>query len=213
MSKSIVPKEEWKPVAGYENEYKISNTGVVKSIARGVHTVNLGGPCISQRKERFMKPHIDRYGYEKVNLSKNKIKKHWFVHALVANAFIGKMPRGCNQINHKDSNKTNNNEDNLEWCDGKRNQAHSYKNGTHTLNLNRCPRTGRVLPKGSERKYTKSRSGHVGVSFNKLAKKWIAYISIDRKHKHLGSFSKKEDAVEARRQAECNFGFHHNHGL
>jgi hypothetical protein len=40
----------------------------------------------------------------------------------------------------------------------------------------------------------------------------IAHIRVNRQLKHLGRFSKIEDATEARRLAEMTYGFHPNHG-
>lgn len=45
-------------------------------------------------------------------------------------------------------------------------------------------------------------SGVSGVSFDKSNNKWIAYITIDYKQKHLGSFTNKYDAIIARKTAE-----------
>lgn len=45
-------------------------------------------------------------------------------------------------------------------------------------------------------------SGVVGVHFAKKQEKWIAYIKINGKRKHLGSFSNKNDAILARKHAE-----------
>ena len=45
-------------------------------------------------------------------------------------------------------------------------------------------------------------SGFIGVSWNKRDNKWAAHIGIDNKQKFLGNFSKKEDAVRARLEAE-----------
>lgn len=46
-------------------------------------------------------------------------------------------------------------------------------------------------------KYKSNTSGHRGVTWNKPAKKWIASIRIDRKLRHLGCFTNKEDAAKA----------------
>lgn len=93
-------KEYWKPVVGYEGLYMVSNWGRVKSIKFG--------------KERILKQNIRR-GYYYVGLSKNGIVKNYYVHRLVAEAFIDNTNNyPC--INHKDECKTNNNVINLEWC-------------------------------------------------------------------------------------------------
>mgnify|MGYP003441599768 len=55
-------------------------------------------------------------------------------------------------------------------------------------------------------------SGQMGVSFNRNAQKWVAYIKVAGQHIHLGTFVDKIDAVAARRNAEAEHGFHRNHG-
>ena len=51
-----------------------------------------------------------------------------------------------------------------------------------------------------------------GVHFSKDTGKWIAYIKISGKRKHLGCFTDFEDAVLARKKAEYILGFHPNNG-
>ncbi|MGI9889068.1 HNH endonuclease [Vibrio chagasii] len=55
-------------------------------------------------------------------------------------------------------------------------------------------------------------SGVVGVGWNKNANKWAAGIAVDRRLIHLGYFDDKDDAIQARKQAEVKYGFHENHG-
>jgi hypothetical protein len=55
-------------------------------------------------------------------------------------------------------------------------------------------------------------SGVMGVSFTKATKRWRACIHVDDTRIHLGYFAKFDDAVEARRKAEAQYGFHPNHG-
>ena len=92
-------EERWKPVKGYESLYEVSNTGKVRSI---------------YRYKRVLKPMISNSGYERVDLFKNKCRKQFSVHRLVAIAFIDN-PDGKEIVNHKDENKRNNNAENLEW--------------------------------------------------------------------------------------------------
>ena len=94
-------KEYWKDKKDYEGQYQLSNLGRVKSIKFG--------------KEIILKQNIRR-GYYYVVLSKNGIVKNYFVHRLVAEAFLDN-PDNLPCVNHKDENKLNNNVDNLEWCD------------------------------------------------------------------------------------------------
>ena len=58
-----------------------------------------------------------------INLHKDGKQKSYRTHRLVAQAFIDN-PNNLPEINHKDEDKTNNNVDNLEWCDSKYN--HNY---------------------------------------------------------------------------------------
>lgn len=57
-----------------------------------------------------------------------------------------------------------------------------------------------------------NKSGRIGVCFNKKTGKWLATIKINRRHKYLGDFTLKEDAIAAREAAERELGFHANHG-
>lgn len=107
-------EEVWKDIKGYEGLYKISNFG-------NVYSLN-----IKRNKTLSM----SRNGYLYVDLLKNQVRKHFYVHRLVAEAFIentNKLP----VVNHKDECKTNNCVDNLEWC------SYVYNNnyGTH---IKRC---------------------------------------------------------------------------
>lgn len=95
--------EIWKDIIGYEGLYQVSNLGRVKSLPKFF------------QGERILKSRLDKYGYPYLGLVKDKIKKSYKVHRLVAAAFI-KNPLNYPSINHKDENKENNNSINLEWC-------------------------------------------------------------------------------------------------
>ena len=109
--------EEWRPVAGYEDIYEVSNYGRVRSLDRVIMR------CDGKKmplKGTFLKPIPERNGYLRVDLSRaenGKItSKRHYIHRLVAIAFIPN-PLGLPEINHKDEDKTNNHVENLEWCD------------------------------------------------------------------------------------------------
>jgi hypothetical protein len=67
-------------------------------------------------------------GYVRVDLSRNGERKHFFVHRLVAGAFI-ELVDGKTIINHIDNNPANNLVSNLEWCTHKENSAHAQAQG------------------------------------------------------------------------------------
>lgn len=56
-------------------------------------------------------------------------------------------------------------------------------------------------------------SGFVGVVYDKKRSLWMARVKIHKKNKFLGYFKEKENAIEARKKANLQYGFHSNHGL
>lgn len=109
--------EEWRPIAGYEGIYEVSNLGRVRSLDRYVDTVTvLGEPLKRFCKGRVLKLFDDTKGYMHIMLHNGGNYKIKLVHRLVAQTFI---PNHYNlpEVNHKDQNPANNRVDNLEWCD------------------------------------------------------------------------------------------------
>lgn len=96
-------------IPGYSKRYAITEDGQVWSYKRG----------------HFMHPHIGTKGYPQVVLTNDsKEKTCYFVHRLVANAFLPVIDNKL-YINHKDGVKTNNTVDNLEWCTQRENILHA----------------------------------------------------------------------------------------
>lgn len=108
--------EIWKDIPGYEGYYQVSSMGRVKSLPRKVY--NRGGFHIS--KEKILKQQLRKDKYFNVHLLKEGVEKIFFVHRLVALAFLSN-PNHLPDINHKDENPSNNCVDNLEWCTEKYN--------------------------------------------------------------------------------------------
>lgn len=115
--------EIWKPVTGYEGLYEVSNSGYVHSINRIVTDIN---GITYKRKGVNLKPNKTKCGYLQVGLSKNNSLMSYTVHTLVAVAFI---PNTENKptVNHKDGNKLNNNDWNLEWATKSEQTIHALK--------------------------------------------------------------------------------------
>lgn len=122
----VFMEEMWKDINGYEGYYKISNYGKVVSIPRNGTIKN----------EKVLKQYKDKYGYLKVILQKNGIKKNKYIHQLIALAFLNN-PNNYSYVNHKDENKLNNNVNNLEWC------TQHYNNNYGTRN-NRISKNERI---------------------------------------------------------------------
>ncbi len=55
-------------------------------------------------------------------------------------------------------------------------------------------------------------SGHTGVYWDKSSLKYKSQIKLNGDYKHLGSYPKIKDAIQARKEAEIKYGFHENHG-
>ena len=92
--------EIWKDVVGYEGLYQVSNLGRVKSF--------------KYLKEKILKPSHKDNGYLFITLCKNGVMKRYYIHRLVASAFIPN-PQNKPTVNHIDCDRTNNCVENLEW--------------------------------------------------------------------------------------------------
>lgn len=119
--------EVWKDIPGYEGFYQVSNFGRVKSLF--MFRYNINKKIVEKiKREKILKQHIHKSGYMITSLSKERIRKQFYTHRLVASVFI---PNLLNKpyINHIDCNPQNNCVDNLEWCTQKENINYSWKLG------------------------------------------------------------------------------------
>lgn len=101
----------WKKISGFNGAYFVSQNGEVYS--------RITNKILKQRKLRS--------GYCCIGLSKNGEVKSYYIHRLVASAFLTN-PENLPCVNHKDENKSNNTVTNLEWC------TQSYNNNYGTRN-------------------------------------------------------------------------------
>jgi len=108
--------EQWKDIDGYEGLYQVSDRGRAKRVA--------GGP--STHAGRILKPIKHPNGYLTVTLYRGGKSKQMLVHRLVAIAFLGDPPPGC-EVNHKNGDKTDNRTENLEWVTASENMKHAYR--------------------------------------------------------------------------------------
>lgn len=145
-------QEVWREIPGY-TKYYVSNTGMVMSLKMGT--------------QKIRKLDADRDGYLRIRLSENGKTKTWFIHQLVAIAFLNHIPdRHRKVIDHIDSDKKNNNASNLRIVDTRENTSKE-----------------------------KRAKGQIGL-WHLPNGKWRAQIR-DGKIVHLGTFLTKEEAQNA----------------
>jgi hypothetical protein len=108
---------EWRDIEGYEGLYAVSNTGLVKRVAGSPRTMS----------DRILKPRFDKGGYLRRGLSKDGKETAYFVHRLVAKAFVfNPDPTTKIQVNHLNGIRDDNHYLNLEWCTISQNVKHSF---------------------------------------------------------------------------------------
>ncbi len=90
------------------------------------YEVRPNGEVININTGKVLKQCKDDGGYLIVNLYRNKKRKTYKVHRLVAEAFIPN-PNNLPQVNHIDEDKTNNCINNLEWCTAKYNNNYGTR--------------------------------------------------------------------------------------
>lgn len=90
------------------------------------YSVSSGGRVAESGE--LLPTHLKSNGYIDTSLKIGNVWRHFSVHRLVAECFIGPIPDGM-QVNHIDGNKRNNAVNNLEILTPKANVAHAYRTG------------------------------------------------------------------------------------
>ena len=159
---------EWKEIPGYEGQYEVSDTGLVRSMDRIIkHSsgslMNISGLTLSAN--------VGNNGYLNLNLCKNGKRKNFNVHLLVAMAFLNHKPHGFKLVvDHRDNDKLNNNISNLQIITNRKNTSKD-----------------RI---GKSSKYT-------GVYYNKKTQRYRSVIQVNGKEKYLGCFKDEKKAANA----------------
>lgn len=112
----------WKFIPGFDGLYRVSDTGRVQSCHRR------GSRSQERAAWRDMKLQRHAHGYVVLGLGRRGKKRHYYLHRLVAEAFVPN-PRGLKATNHIDCDKTNNRWTNLEWCTYAENTQHAMRMG------------------------------------------------------------------------------------
>ena len=154
-----------KPIPGYENLYCATDDGQILSIERFQR--HSSGKGLQKNKKKFLKQYNRNGGYNTVALSKDGKAKTFFVHKLIAIAFLGESPGMV--VDHINRIKTDNRIENLRYCTQRDN----------------CKNTS-----------VRSATGYTGVYINppNYRKRFITRIKIKGKNKYLGCYETAEEA-------------------
>lgn len=82
----------------------------------GFYAATEEGQIWSYKSNKFLKGTPNKAGYITVSFIKDKKRKTYYVHRLIAETFLDN-PEGLPQVNHIDGCRANNAKSNLEWCD------------------------------------------------------------------------------------------------
>ena len=133
--KGAAMQEQWKPVAGYEGSYEVSNLGRVKSLAR--KKLNRGIPTLY--REIILKPSCSKkWGYRNIGLYLDGRCVRKKIARLVAEHFIPN-PNGFRYTDHINGQKTDDRSENLEWVTGAENLRRAYALGLHKPTPRKIP--------------------------------------------------------------------------
>lgn len=158
-------REVWKDIKGFEGRYQVSNLGNVKSLPRVVRQEHTQHNHAIDRniKGCLLKPSDNGHGYKIILLrllNQNGKRKRFYLHRLVAEHFIGKIPKGMT-VNHIDYDTSNNCVDNLEIVSQLDNIRHSICN-------NKKPKLTTNSKLGEKYIYMRKGRYSVEVSYNKI---------------------------------------------
>lgn len=155
--------EIWKPIDGYVGLYEVSNMGRVRSLVFRNNQASFG-------RIRILSPTDNGNGYKIVGLNKGAGRKNYYVHRLVASAFVGN-PNNLPVVDHIDHNKANNKASNLQWVT----QGENVRRSTHLMSK---PRTKATTNTG-EKYISQVKGGRFKVSLPWL-RSWKSYETLEQ---------------------------------
>lgn len=130
--------EIWLPVRSYghdenyrngvDRRYSVSNHGRIRSRSMWLRTSR--GDGRQRRPGQMLKTRPMGSGYAAVDLVHQGLRKSFYVHRLVALAFLGDAPEGFPHVRHLDGDPLNNRPGNLAWGNPKQNAEDRTIHGT-----------------------------------------------------------------------------------
>ncbi len=172
----MTTKEVWKDIPNYEGYYQASNLGRVKSLDRTIFDKN-GHKRFY--KSRIIKGSINKDGYKKTKLVKDRVKKTLTIPQIIAITFLGHTPNGNTLVvDHLNGNKIDDRVENLRIVTTRENATKCYRSDRENLS-----------------------SKHHGVSWNSRNSRWIAQIRANGVYVYLGLFINELDASDAYQSA------------
>lgn len=128
--------EQWKSIPSYDG-YEASNLGRIRNAQTGRVL-----KCKPRKGNRYALVHVG-WNYARQGprgtYPRRRVRMR-LVHVLVAAAWNGPCPPG-HEVNHKDTDRSNNRADNLEYVTHKRNMQHAAEMGLLRAPRPRKPRT------------------------------------------------------------------------
>lgn len=134
--------EEWRDIPGYVGLYQASSEGRIRSLVRVLDRCTAEGV---RREKKVLSPGGDHNGRLHVALSSKGTVRHFQVHRLVLEAFVGPCPPGMECL-HGDGDHANCALENLRW-------------GTRVQNRDDQRRHGRAF--GAPKKLTKEEAAAI----------------------------------------------------
>lgn len=118
-------EEVWADIPGYVGFYQASTRGAIRSLIRLLPSAVEAG---MRKPKQVLRPGTDGNGRLHVALCREGRVKHFQVHRLVLEAFVGPCPDGLESL-HGDGDHTNNRLGNLRWGTRVQNREEQRRHG------------------------------------------------------------------------------------